>query len=77
MYPSPFVIKNTFIDGAGPTFDEFYRERAARSCPASKVCAGLDVADAMTEPSQVPVLFDGEMPSKKHLRAFSCAARVA
>jgi hypothetical protein len=64
MYPSPFVIKNTFIDGAGPTFDEFYRERVARSCPASKMCAGLDAADDMTEPPRVPVLFDGEMPSK-------------
>jgi hypothetical protein len=64
MYPSTFVIKNTFIDGAGPTFDEFYRERVARSCPASKMCAGLDATDDMREPSQVPVLFDGDMPSK-------------
>jgi len=61
MYPSSFVIRNTFIDGAGPTFDEFYRERAARSCPASKV---LDAAADTREASQVPVLFDGDMPSK-------------
>jgi len=69
MYPSPFVIKNTFIDcdGAGPTFDEFYKAREARSCPASKVCAGADglLAFPETEPSQIPVsLFEGEMPSK-------------
>jgi len=64
MYPSPFVIKNTFIDGAGPTFDEFYRERAARSCPASKECASLDAAADTRKALQVPVLFDGEMPLK-------------
>jgi len=72
MYPSPFVIKNTFIDceGSRPTFDEFYRERAARSCPASKLCVGVDAADDVLadlpriESPQVPVLFDGEMPSK-------------
>jgi hypothetical protein len=66
MYPSPFVIKNTFIDGAGPTFDEFFRERAARSCPASKICAGVDAAvDSQTrESAQVPALFDGEIQSK-------------
>jgi hypothetical protein len=63
MYPSPFVIKNTFIDGSGPTFDEFYRERAARSCPASKLCPGADTTET-SEPSEVPVLFHGEMPSK-------------
>jgi hypothetical protein len=63
MYPSPFVIKNTFIDGTGPTFDEFYRERAARSCPASKVCASVD-ATVDVETSRVQVLFDGEMPAK-------------
>jgi hypothetical protein len=72
MYPSPFVIKNTFIDcdGSRPNFDEFYRERVARSCPASKLCVGVDAADDVLEglptreSSQVPVLFDGDMPSK-------------
>jgi len=66
MYPSPFVIKNTFIDceGAGPTFDEFYRERAARSCPASKVCAGVDAAVGGLADLPNKRIFDGEMPSK-------------
>jgi len=73
MYPSPFVIKNTFIDceGSGPTFDEFFKPRAAQSCPASKVRAGIEagvdgLADFQdTEPLQMQVsLFDGDLPSK-------------
>lgn len=42
MYPAPFVIKNTFIDGQvsrNPSFDAFYHERAAHSCPNSKLVA--------------------------------------
>jgi hypothetical protein len=70
MYPSPFVIKNTFIDGAKPAHDEFYRERAARSCPSSKICASIDapvddlVGPQTRESSQAPVLFNAEMPTK-------------
>jgi len=75
MYPSPFIIKNTFIDGevARPcSFDEFFRQRETLSCPASKVCAAVnDVADdALTDHSaqdrleRQDRLFVGEMPSK-------------
>lgn len=41
-YPAPFVIRNTFIEcqvGRNPSFDEFYQERAARSCPSSNLSA--------------------------------------
>lgn len=42
MYPAPFVIKNTFINcqvTRDPSFDDFYQERAAHSCPNSKLSA--------------------------------------
>jgi len=72
MYPSPFIIRNTFIDceASGPRqFDEFFREREARSCPASKVFAAVDGAvddaEPTEEPSEIPAsLFSGEMPLK-------------
>lgn len=75
MYPLPFVIRNTFIDSevAGPCqFDEFYREREARSCPASKICFVVDGAvDSVCDvhpngesSESSGSLFSGEMPSK-------------
>jgi len=82
MYPSPFIIKNTFIDceNAGSTFDEFYRAREATSCPASKmqICieAGLEgPADVQrTERPQIQVsLFDGDLPSKNTFVHFPIA----
>jgi len=82
MYPSPFIVKNTFIDceSAGPTFDEFYRAREAKSCPASKmqICieAGVEgLADVQrTENLQIQVsLFDGDLPSKNTFVHFPVA----
>jgi len=72
MYPSPFVIRNTFIDCevSGPRqFDEFFQEREARSCPASKIFVAVDGAvdnARFTEecPASPAVLFRGEMPFK-------------
>jgi len=39
-YPSPFVVKNTFLDGAverPPSLEGFFLERTVQSCPASGV----------------------------------------
>jgi len=56
MYPSPFVIKNTFIgcESAEPSFEEN---------PASKVFAGIKTG--ADEFSTIPVsVYDGDLPAK-------------
>lgn len=44
-YPSPFCIKNTFIDlqvGRGLSLEGFFEERVTRSCPGSGIEAALE-----------------------------------
>lgn len=82
MYPSPFVIRNTFIDcevSGSCQFDDFYKERAARSCPVSKICddGAADVVGEvhpkMQSPESLASLFVGEIPSKNTFVHFPAA----